>query len=97
MTEDLHRPRAYYAHVAVDPSRHWHESTFTPLPVFRNATADTHILGIQNNGVLFYAPNEDPLFAAHQPNLVPFDNNSTVTMYTGDQLATFLGCTEQVG
>lgn len=89
-------PRVFYLPVGGTIAKDLHSSTFTPIPELLRNDADIHVLGIQNNGVTFYAPNEDPLFSAHKKFYVMFDDNSNRTMYVGDKAATFLGCAEQV-
>ena len=80
-----------------DPSQRWHNSTFTPFPEFQRSFADTHILAVQNNGVQFRGPNDDPIFQAHKEIRIMFDSGDFITMFRGDNPAGFLGCTEQVG
>jgi len=89
-------PRSYYGSVDGTSIEGWSNSTFEPIPELRRADADTHVIIFHNNGVRFFAPTDDPIFAAHREKRVFFDNNSTETMYTADNPATFLGCTEQV-
>ncbi|KAM7207246.1 hypothetical protein V8F20_002512 [Naviculisporaceae sp. PSN 640] len=92
-------PRAFYAPLGTKEFKPWHQSTFTPLlGLFRNSTyprGDVHILAVQNDGVKFWAPSDDPIFAAHREMHVFFDDNSNLTMYRGDNPASFLGCVEQ--
>jgi hypothetical protein len=89
-------PRAYYVPTDGGPITGWHSSTFYPIPELRREDADTHVIVVQNNGLRYYASNDDPLFAAHKEKHILFDDNSNRTMYTADQPASFLGCTEQV-
>ncbi|KAK4206346.1 hypothetical protein QBC37DRAFT_459763 [Rhypophila decipiens] len=93
-------PRVCYALVTSTDSPKWHNSTFTPISsLFSNSTipesADIHILAVQNDGVRFWAPSDDPLFASHKKTYIFFDDNSNLTMYCGDRPASFLGCLEQ--
>jgi hypothetical protein len=74
----------------------WYNSTFEPIPELRREDADTHLIIFQNNGLRFYSPNDDPIFAAHQEKQVAFDDNTVKTMYTADNPASILGCAEQV-
>ncbi|KAM7212649.1 hypothetical protein V8F06_011977 [Rhypophila decipiens] len=93
-------PRVWYGPITSEDSPNWHKSTFTPnSTLFANNTlppsADVHILAIQNNGVRFWSPTDDPLFAAHKKIYIFFDDNSNLTMYSGDRPASFFGCLEQ--
>jgi hypothetical protein len=74
----------------------WSNSTFVPIPELQREDADTHVVAFHNNGVRFFAPNDDPIFGAHQEKHIFFDDNTYKTMYTADKPATFLGCAEQV-
>jgi hypothetical protein len=88
--------RAYYLPTGGDPIEDWHNSTFEPIAELHRKDADTHIALIQKNGLTFSAPNDDPLYAAHQTTTMYFDNNTNRTTYKSDKSASILGCAEQV-
>ncbi|KAI2627693.1 hypothetical protein GGR54DRAFT_590050 [Hypoxylon sp. NC1633] len=69
------------------------EPVFFPIPKLNISNGDGVLFFIQNNGIRFLEPCDDPVFGAHIKHSVP-TQNSTV-YYTSDRLAGVIGCSEQ--
>jgi len=72
-------------------------STFIPLAEMNHTRADVILVFVYPNTILFGAPVDDPLFAAHKVFSAPlFGRNESGNFYFPDRPGGVLGCAIQV-
>jgi hypothetical protein len=82
----------------VSANTSYYEGQFVPLPELRAADADIGLVFVSANDIMYDAPTNDDLYAAHTPAIASIGMrgcNITRTFYTRDEPARVLGCVER--